>query len=133
MATGQLKHLHLIIILGISLLIPTLVAYSIYVDLLETLFFSSNMSFDNPGNEDFSTVQNELKVLLPSASCHRLSSVTHPRIDSNFFSSLLTADNQITPVFRCLNQSPVHFCSFSVRSLWYTLWSGQRKRGAEYP
>jgi hypothetical protein len=46
--------------LGISLLIPMPLAYSLYVDLSETMLLSSDMSFEDPEDEDLSTCQNKL-------------------------------------------------------------------------
>jgi hypothetical protein len=58
---GRLKHIHLVLMLGISLLIPMPLAYSLYVDLSETVLLSSDMSFEDPEDEDLSTCQNELE------------------------------------------------------------------------
>lgn len=100
MTMDRLKHIHLVLILGISLLIPILLAYSVYVDLSGTVLLSSDTSLD-PGDEDSSTRQNELKVFVPVVSSNPLPPWTHFGKGSGLFSSPLTSHAQITPVLRC--------------------------------
>ena len=98
---ARLKYIRLILMLGISLLIPLLLAYSVYVDLSETVLLSSDTSFEDPEDEDLSTCQNEFKVFVPTVSSNPLLSGTHFSRGSSLFSSLLTSHTQITPVLRC--------------------------------
>ena len=98
---NRLKHIHLVLILGISLLIPVLIAYSLYVDLLGTVFLSSDMSFEDFGDEDSSTCERELKVFVPTVSSNPLPPWTHFGRRSGLLSSPLTSYTQITPVLRC--------------------------------
>jgi hypothetical protein len=62
----RLKHIHFVLMLGISLFIPLFLSYSFCVDLSGTMLFSSDMSFEDPGAEDLSTWQNEFKVFVPT-------------------------------------------------------------------
>ena len=101
MTMGRLKHIHLVLMLGISLFIPVFLAYSIYVDLSETVLLSSDMSFEDPEDEDLSTCQNEFKVFVPAVSSNSLLPWTHFGRGSSLFSSPLTSYTQITPVPRC--------------------------------
>ena len=98
---NRLKHIHLVLILAISLLIPVLIAYSLYVDLLGTVFLSSDMSFEDFGDEDSSTCERELKVFVPTVSSNPLPPWTHFGRRSGLLSSPLTSYTQITPVLRC--------------------------------
>jgi len=99
MAMGRIKHIHLVLMLGISLFIPLLLAYSLYVDLSGTVLPSSDMSFEDPGDEDLSTCQNEFNVFLPAVSLFL------PRLhlggESSSFLSSLTSLTQIAAVLRC--------------------------------
>jgi len=101
MTMSRLKYIHLILILGISLFIPLFLAYSVYVDLSGTRLLSSDMSFEDPGNEDLSTCQNELKVFVPAVPSNPLFPWTHLRTDSSLISSPITLITQNTPVLRC--------------------------------
>jgi hypothetical protein len=87
--------------LGISIFIPLFVAYSVYVDLSETVLLSSDMSFEDPDDDDLSTYGNEFKVFVPTLSSNPLLSSGHFGKGSSFFSSPLTSYTQITPVLRC--------------------------------
>ncbi len=98
---GLLKHIHLIVILGISLFIPLFLAYSLYVDLSGTVLLSSDMSFEDFEDEDLSTCQNELKVFMPAVSFNPLPPRTVFRRKSSLSSSPLTSKTQMTPVLRC--------------------------------
>ena len=98
---GRLKHIHLVLMLGISLFIPILLAYSLYFDLSGTVLLSSDMSFEDPEDEDLSTCQNEFKVFVPAVSSNSLLPWTHFGRGSSLFSSPLTSYTQITPVLRC--------------------------------
>jgi hypothetical protein len=101
MTTGRLKHIHLVLMLGISLFIPLFLGYSLYVDLSETVFLSSDMSFEDPDDEDLSTCQNEFKVFVPTVSSNPLLTGTHFGKGFSLLSSPLTSHTQITPVLRC--------------------------------
>ena len=101
MTMNRLKHIHLVLILGIFLLIPVLMAYCLDVDLSGTVFFSSDISFEDFGDEDYSTCEREFKVFVPTVSSNPLPPWTHFGRRSGLFSSLLTSYTQITPVLRC--------------------------------
>ena len=97
----RLKHIHFVLMFGICLLIPLFLAYSLYVDLSETVLLSSDMSFEDLGDEDLSTGQNEFKVFVPTVSSNLLLLVTHFCRGSSLFSSPLTSHTQIIPILRC--------------------------------
>jgi hypothetical protein len=101
MTVGRLKHIHLVLLLGISLFIPLFLAYSLYVDLSGTVLLSSDMSFEDSEDEDLSSCQNEFKVFVPTVTSNPLPPWTHFGKGSSLFSSPLTSYNQITPVLRC--------------------------------
>ena len=98
---GPLKHIHLVLLLGISLLIPILLAYCLYVNLSQTVVLSSDMSFEDPEDEDLSTSQNEFNAFVPEVSSNPLLPWTCFGEGSCLFSSPLTSDSQITLVLRC--------------------------------
>ena len=98
---GRLKHIHFVLMVGISLFIPLFLAYSLYVDLSGTVLLSSDMSFEDPDDEDLSTCRNEFKAFVPTVISGTLLAGTHFRSESSFFSSPLTSYTQITPVLRC--------------------------------
>jgi len=98
---GRLKHIRLVLILGISLFIPLLLAYSLYVDLSGTVLLSSDMNLEDAEDEDLPTCQNNFKVFVPAVSSNRLLSRTHFGRESRLFSSAVTLYTQITPVLRC--------------------------------
>jgi len=87
--------------LGISLFIPLFLAYSVYVDLSGTRLLSSDMSFEDSGDEDLSTCQNEFAVFLPAVSSNPLFLGTHFGKESTLFWPPVTSYTQITPVLRC--------------------------------
>jgi hypothetical protein len=101
MTVGRLKYIHLFLLLGISLFISLFLAYSVYVDLSGTVLLSSDMSFEDSGDEDLSTCQNELNVFLSTVSSNPLLLWTHFGEGSHIFSSPLTSYTQIAPVLRC--------------------------------
>ena len=101
MTMDRLKHIHPVLILGISLLIPVLMAYSLYVDLSRTVLLSSDMSFEDFGDEDSSTCEREFKVFVPTVSSDALPPWTHFGRMSSLFLSPLTSYTQITPALRC--------------------------------
>ena len=86
---------------GMSLFIPLFLAYSVYVDLSGTVFLSSDMSFEDPEDEDLSTCQNESKVFVPTVSLNPFLPWTYFSWGSSLFSSPLTSYTQVTPVLRC--------------------------------
>ena len=61
MIMGRLKHIHIVLMLGISLLLPMPLAYSIYADLSGDVLLSSDVIFEDPEDEDLSTCQNDFK------------------------------------------------------------------------
>jgi hypothetical protein len=87
--------------LGISLFIPLLLAYSLYVELSGTVLSSSDMSFEDPDDEDLSTCQNEFKVFVLMVSSNPLLPGTHFSRECSLFSSPLRSYIQITPILRC--------------------------------
>lgn len=101
MTMSQLKHIHLLLMCGISLFIPLLLAYSLYVDLSETMLLSSDVSFEDPDDEDLSTCQNDFRVFVAQVCSNPLLPEIHFDRDSSFFSSLLSSHVQVTPVLRC--------------------------------
>jgi hypothetical protein len=101
MTTGRLKHIHLVLILGISLFIPLLQGYFIYVDLSGIVPLFSDMSFENPDYNNLSTCQNKFKGFVPVVSSNPLLPWTHFGRGASLFSSPLTSDSQIPPVLRC--------------------------------
>jgi len=101
MTVGRLKHFHLLLTLGISLFIALFPAYSLCIALSGAVLFSSDMSFEDPDDEDLSACQNELKAFVPEVSSNLLLPWTYFGEKSSFFSSPLTSHNQITSVLRC--------------------------------
>jgi hypothetical protein len=57
---SRFENIHLVLMLAISLFIPLFLAYSLYVDLSGTVLLSSDMSFEDLGDEDLSVCQNRL-------------------------------------------------------------------------
>jgi hypothetical protein len=97
----RLKHVHLVLILGISLLIPMLMAYSLYVDLSETVLLSSGINFEDFGDEDSSVYMREFNVFVPTvSSVSFLPGAQFHSVPSVFLSSVMQF-TQIKPVLRC--------------------------------
>ena len=102
MTRGRVKHIHLALMVGISLFIPLFLAYSVYVNLSGTRRLSSDMSFEDSGNEELSTYQNEFRVLVSTVS-------SDPTLTGTYFEGKLnpiilfplTFITQNTPVLRC--------------------------------
>jgi hypothetical protein len=101
MTMSGLKHIQLVLIVGISLFIPLFLAYSLYVDMSRTVLLSSDMSFEDPGDEDLSTSQNEFKVFVATVSSNPLLPGAHFGRESGLLPPPLTSYPQITPVLRC--------------------------------
>ena len=101
MTTGHLSHVRLALILVVSLFMPLLLAYSLYVDLSGTVLLSSDMSFEDPEDEDLSPCQNESKVFVPTGPFNPLLPTTRFSRGPNLLPSLLTSSTEITPVLRC--------------------------------
>ncbi len=101
MTMGRFNHIHLGLMLGISLFIPLFLAYSVYVDLSGTKLLSSDMSLEDSEDEDLSTCQNEFKVVVLQISSDP--SLTTANFDGGFslFSSPSTSHTQTTPILRC--------------------------------
>ena len=87
--------------LGISLLISVLMVCSPYVDLSGDVLLSSDMSFEDFGNEESSTCERGFKVFVPTVSSNPLPPWIHFGGRSSLFSSPLTSYSQMTPVLRC--------------------------------
>lgn len=101
MTVGRLKQIHLFLTLGISIFIPLFLAYSVYVDLSGTVLLSSDMSFEDSGDGDLSTCEDDFNVYIPMLPSNPLLLGTHFGKGSRFSSSPFTSHNQITPVLRC--------------------------------
>ncbi len=100
MTMGRLKHIHLILILALSLFIPMLLVSSLYVDLSGVVLLSSAMSKDS-GDEDSSAYQSEFKVLMSTVSFAPFLPGAHFGSLSCPLWSLVSAHSQNRPVLRC--------------------------------
>ncbi len=98
---GRFKHIHLSLMVGISLFIPLLLAYSLYVDLSATAFRFSDVIFEDSGDEDSPICQNEFKVFVPTTSSDPLSPWTHFAAEYSLRLSLLLSSTQAMFVLRC--------------------------------
>ncbi len=101
MTRGGSKHIHLVLMLGIFLFIPLFVAYSVYVDLSDTVLLSSDTSFEDSEDEDSLTYQNKSKIFMPAVPSNLILSATHFGSKSNLFLSPLTSHSQTAFVLRC--------------------------------
>jgi len=101
MTTGHLSHVRLALILVVSLFMPLLLAYSLYVDLSGTVLLSSDMSFEDPEDEDLSPCQNEFKGFMPTGPFNPLLPAARFGRGSNLLPFLLTSNTQIESVLRC--------------------------------
>lgn len=101
MTIGQFRHIHLALLVGISLIIPFLLAYSLYIDLSETTLLSSDMSVEDADDEDLSTCEYEFNILIPQLFSNPLLIGTHFGALPCPFSTPVTSPTQITPVLRC--------------------------------
>ncbi len=101
MTIDRFRHIHLALMVGISLFIPLLLGYSLYVDLSGTVLRSSDMIFEDSEDEDLLTCQNEFKVLVSPVSLNPLSLWTHSSRESNLISSPIIPITQNTAVLRC--------------------------------
>jgi hypothetical protein len=87
--------------LAISLFIPLFLAYSLCVELSEASLLSSDMSFEDPGDEDLAICTSESKILLPAVlSVLFLSGPTFIG-GVYFFPFPKTFHSQNRPVLRC--------------------------------
>ncbi len=101
MAMGRIKHIRLALLIGISLIIPLLLAYSLYIDLSETTLLSSDMSFEDPEDEDLSICQGEVEVFVGTISSDLSPPWTYFSRDPSLFLSPCTCHTQTTPILRC--------------------------------
>jgi len=101
MTTDRLKHIHLLLILGISLIIPMLMAYSLHVDLSGTVALSSDMSFEDFGDEDSSTCKMDFNVFVCTVPSVPFLPGAHSGSMPSLFLSSLTSHTQNRPVLRC--------------------------------
>ena len=101
MLRGLLKHIRLVLLLGISLFIPFFFAYSVYIDLSEIVHLSSDISFEDPDDEDLSIPQDEFKIFVPTASFNPLPIGTHVTEVASRIVFLLMCVSQNIPVLRC--------------------------------
>jgi hypothetical protein len=100
MIMGRFKYIYLVLMFGISLYIPALISCLLYNELSETVFLSSDMSFENT-EDDFSTCQNESKVFVAALFFDLSSSWTHFRRRPNLTLSPMTFIAQNKPALRC--------------------------------
>ena len=100
MTRGRFKHIHFVLLLGISLFIPLFLAYSLCVNLSGTVLLSSDMGFEDANDEDLSACQNEFNAFV-LVVFYDLSPWTHFGKGSNLFLCPLMSSVQITPVLRC--------------------------------
>ncbi len=96
---GRLKYIHLVLLLGASLFISLFIPYPVYVDVSETLP-SSEISFENPENEDLSICQRKFTVSYRWSLLTRFLGLAFGT-RSSLVSCPLTPDTQITPFLRC--------------------------------
>ncbi len=101
MTTSRFRHIHLVLIVGISLIIPFLLAYSLYVNLSETILLSSDMSLEDSDDEDLSSYQDEFKVFEPQVLSSPSFIGTHLGPEFCRSSSPLISSTEKTPVLRC--------------------------------
>ncbi len=101
MIMGRFKHIQLAVMIGISLFIPLLLAYSVYVDMSATRLLSSDMSLEDSEDEDSSISQDEFKVFIPASSSTPLLFGSCFGRWSGIFPSPSTLYLEITPVLRC--------------------------------
>jgi hypothetical protein len=101
MTMDRLKHIHLALMVGISLFIPLFLVYSFYVDLSKIVLLSSDMSYEDPEDEALSNCQNEIKIFPPKVSYNPLLIGTRFGARSCPFSSPLTISTQNRSVLRC--------------------------------
>lgn len=100
MTMRRLRHIHLILILALTLLIPTLLASSLCVDLSGVVFLSSDMSKDS-GDEDSFAYQSEFKVLMSTSSSAPFLPGAHFGGVSSLLLFSLSPHTQDRPVLRC--------------------------------
>jgi hypothetical protein len=101
MVMGQFKHIHLPLMVGISLFIPLLLGYSLYVDLSDTVLLSSDMNLEDSGDEDSSTCQNGFQSFISPGSPDPLSPQVHFSRDSSLIPYPVMFITQKAPVLRC--------------------------------
>jgi hypothetical protein len=101
MIMSRLKHVHLVLTIGISLFILPPLAYSLSDDLSDIVLVSSDMSFENIDGEELSTCQNEFELFVPPLSSNPLPLGALLGLGSGAFSSPLTPNTQITAILRC--------------------------------
>ena len=101
MTLGRPKYIHLVLMLGLSPLIPVFLAYSLYVDLSGAVLLSSDMTFEKSDDEDLSICQTKFKVFGSAVSSNPLLPWTCFGEESCLFLPPLTSDSQITLVLRC--------------------------------
>jgi hypothetical protein len=101
MTMGRFRNIHLFLMIAISLFVPLFLAYSLYVELSGSSLLSSDVSLEDPGNEDLAICKSESKVLLPGV----LSVLFLPKStfigEVYLFSFLKTSHSQNRPVLRC--------------------------------
>jgi hypothetical protein len=101
MVRGRFKHIHFVLIVGLSLFTPLVLAYPLYADASEIVLLSFDMSFEEPGDEDLSTCQDWVKVFVPAFS----PSLSSPWSSFCRWFSLLPSPStlyvEIVPALRC--------------------------------
>jgi hypothetical protein len=101
MTMGRFGRLNLPLMIGVSLFIPLLPGYSLYVDLSGPVLLSSDMSFEDPEDEDLSACQDEFTILVCIVSSYPLPSGCYLGSRSSLFLSLLRSHTQNRLVLRC--------------------------------
>jgi hypothetical protein len=95
------KRMNFILILAISFFIPLFSTYLQYNNLSGTAFFSAEMSFEDPGDEDISLLQGESRELVPASFSVILLLGTHLIEQPYFLSSRFTSHTRNKSILRC--------------------------------
>ncbi len=95
------KRRNLILILAISLFIPLFSSYFYYNNPSGSISLCDEMSFEDPGDEDNSFLQNESKTLLPGVVFEVLLQAVHTLEKTSLTSSRLTSHCQDGTILRC--------------------------------
>ena len=88
MAAGRLKHVYLVVIIGIFLFSPLFLSYPYSPDvddLSGTVPLPFDMSFEDPEEEDSSSWQDNLRIFVPTVSSNALLSGTPIVLEAGAF------------------------------------------------
>jgi hypothetical protein len=97
---GRFKNFNLILMVSLSLFIPLFLAYSLYVEWSGSTLLSSDMGYEDPGDEDLLICQKEFGVV-PTAYLVILDPETEFARESYVLSYLLTPRLHCTSILRC--------------------------------